>query len=164
MNYYEHHIGDYTVATLHLSFTEDATYSRLLRRYYATEKPLPKDIKVIQKLIGAASKLEKTAVETILNEFFVLAEDGWRQPRCDHEIRRFQDKQFKARRSADSRWQGPGDSELPSEEEPISGHFGDANAMRTQCERNAHQSPVTRHQAPVSRLHTPNTNQSNRCW
>ena len=154
MNYYEHHIGDYTVATLHLSFTEDATYSRLLRRYYATEKPLPRDIKVIQKLIGAASKLEKTAVETILNEFFVLAEDGWRQHRCDHEIRRFQDKQFKAKRSADSRWQGIPDSELPSEDGPNSGHFKDANAMRSQCERNAN-AMLTSHQSPDSMPQTP---------
>ena len=161
MNYYEHHIGDYTVATMHLSFIEDATYSRLLRRYYSTEKPLPADVKVVQKLIGAVNKLEKNAVEIILNEFFVLTKDGWRQHRCDHEIRRFQDKQSKARRSADSRWQGPGDSELPSEEGSNSGHFGDAIAMRTQCDRNAnamltsHQTPVTNHQSPDSIPQTP---------
>ncbi len=161
MNYYEHHIGDYTVATLHLSFTEDATYSRLLRRYYSTEKPLPRDIKVIQKLVGAVNKLEKKAVESVLNEFFVLAEDGWRQHRCDHEIKRYKDKQNKAKRSADSRWQGIPDSELISEDEPNSGHFGDANAMRSQCERNAnamltsHQSPDTKHQSPDSIPQTP---------
>ena len=37
MNYYEHHIGDYAEATAHLTFIEDATYSRLIRKYYATE-------------------------------------------------------------------------------------------------------------------------------
>lgn len=166
MNYYEHHIGDYTVATTHLSFIEDATYSRLLRRYYSTEKPLPADVKVIQKLIGAVSGIEKKAVVNILNEFFVLAADGWRQHRCDHEIKRFQDKQSKAKRNAESRWQGPGEAELPSEEEPISGHLSDANAMLEKCGRNAnvmlekcgrnaHQTPVTNHQSPDSIPQTP---------
>jgi len=32
MNYYEHHIGDYAEATAHLTFIEDATYSRLIRK------------------------------------------------------------------------------------------------------------------------------------
>jgi uncharacterized protein YdaU (DUF1376 family) len=166
MNYYEHHIGDYTVATTHLSFIEDATYSRLLRRYYSTEKPLPTDIKVIQKLIGAISGIEKKAVVNILNEFFVLAADGWRQQRCDHEIKRFQDKQSKAKRNAESRWQGPGETELPSEEGLHSGHFRDAdamlekcgrnaNAMLEKCGRNAHQTPVTNHQSPDSIPQTP---------
>lgn len=166
MNYYEHHIGDYTVATTHLSFIEDATYSRLLRRYYSTEKPLPADIKVIQKLIGAISGIEKKAVVSILNEFFVLAADGWRQQRCDHEIKRFQDKQSKAKRNAESRWQGPGEAELPSGEGLNFGHFRDAdamlekcgrnaNAMLEKCERNAHQSPVTNHQSPDSIPQTP---------
>jgi uncharacterized protein YdaU (DUF1376 family) len=161
MNYYEHHIGDYTVATTHLSFIEDATYSRLLRRYYSTEKPLPADVKVIQKLIGAISGIEKKAVVNILNEFFVLAADGWRQQRCDHEIKRFQDKQSKAKRNAESRWQAPGEAELPSEEGLHSGNFRDAdamlekcgrnaNAMLEKCERNAHQSPDTNHQSPDS--------------
>jgi uncharacterized protein YdaU (DUF1376 family) len=166
MNYYEHHIGDYTVATTHLSFIEDATYSRLLRRYYSTEKPLPTDVKVIQKLIGAISGIEKKAVVNILNEFFVLAADGWRQQRCDHEIKRFQDKQSKAKRNAESRWQGPGEAELPSEEGLHSVHFRDAdamlekcgrnaNAMLEKCERNAHQTPGTSHQSPDSIPQTP---------
>jgi uncharacterized protein YdaU (DUF1376 family) len=38
MNYYEHHIGDYAEATSHLTFVEDAAYSRLIRKYYSTEK------------------------------------------------------------------------------------------------------------------------------
>ena len=38
MNYYEHHLGDYAEATAHLSFVEDAAYSRLMRKAYATEK------------------------------------------------------------------------------------------------------------------------------
>jgi len=105
MNYYEHHIGDYSQATSHLSFIEDATYSRFIRKYYATEKPMPSDVKTVQRLVNARSKEEKNAVELVLKEFFILTDDGWRQGRCDHEIARFKDKQAKAKRSADSRWQ-----------------------------------------------------------
>ena len=91
MNYYEHHIGDYAEATSHLTFVEDAAYSRLIRKYYATEKPLPSEIKSVQRLVGARSKEEREAVETMLKEFFVLEVDGWHQLRCDDEIQRFRD-------------------------------------------------------------------------
>jgi len=91
MNYYEHHIGDYAEATAHLSFVEDAAYSRLIRKYYAQEKPLPADLKQVQRLVGARERTERAAVETVLNEFFVLREDGWHNDRCDDEIAKFRD-------------------------------------------------------------------------
>lgn len=89
MHYYEHHIGDYAEATAHLSFVEDAAYSRLLRKYYATEKPLPADIKAVQRLVGARTKEEKKSVEVVLSEFFFLGDDGWHNSRCDEEISNF---------------------------------------------------------------------------
>lgn len=67
MNYYEHHIGDFTEATAHLTFIEDAAYSRLIRKYYATEKPLPTEVKLVQRLINAKSKEEKNAVASVLS-------------------------------------------------------------------------------------------------
>jgi uncharacterized protein YdaU (DUF1376 family) len=91
MNYFEHHIGDYAEATAHLTFVEDAAYSRLLRKYYATEKPLPPDLKAVQRLVAARTKEEREAVETVLNEFFTLQDDGWHNARCDSEIARFKD-------------------------------------------------------------------------
>lgn len=91
MNYFEHHIGDYAEATAHLTFVEDAAYSRMIRKYYATEKPLPADVKAVQRLVGARAKEEREAVATVLEEFFVLAEDGWHNTRCDAEIARFRD-------------------------------------------------------------------------
>ena len=149
MNYYEHHIGDYAEATGHLTFIEDATYSRLIRKYYATEKPLPIDVKLVQRLINARSKEEKNSVISVLNEFFTLTDDGWRQVRCDHEIARFKDKQNKARRSAEGRWQSFQADDLRQETEPHNACVRIATALRTQC------SPDTRHQTPVTNLHTP---------
>lgn len=89
MNYYEHHIGDYAEATAHLTFVEDAAYSRMMRKYYATERPLPTDVKAVQRLIGARTKEERDAVDTVLQEFFTLEADGWHQPRCDEVIARY---------------------------------------------------------------------------
>jgi uncharacterized protein YdaU (DUF1376 family) len=139
MNYYEHHLGDYAQATAHLSFVEDAAYSRLIRKYYAQEKPLPADIPSVQRLIGARDKTERAAVETVLREFFELLEDGWHNRRCDEEIERYRGKQAKAKRSAEARW-----SREPQHTD------GNANAMRTHSEGNAHQTPDTSHQTPSS--------------
>jgi uncharacterized protein YdaU (DUF1376 family) len=150
VNYYEHHIGDYAQATAHLSFIEDAAYSRLIRKYYAEEKNLPADIKSVQRLVGARTKEEREAVANILEEFFTLESDGWHNKRCDAEIAKYQGKQVKARASAQARWdkRKPDAMRTHSESDANASQGNDANAMRTQCEGNAHQTPDTRHQTP----------------
>lgn len=90
MNYYKHHIGDYAAATAHLSILEDGAYSRLLRIYYRDEGPLPADVKAVQRLAGARTREEREAVEVVLNEFFDLCDDGWRNKRADEEVERMQ--------------------------------------------------------------------------
>lgn len=150
MNYYEHHIGDYAQATAHLSFVEDAAYSRLIRKYYAEEKPMPADLKAVQRLVGARTKEERQAVADILDEFFELEADGWHNKRCDAEIARYRGKQDKARASAEARWSKRNAPAMRThaETDANASTGNDADAMRTQCEGNAHQSPVTSHQTP----------------
>lgn len=92
MNYYEHHLGDYVEATAHLTFVEDAAYARLIRKYYATERPIPSDPKAAARLIGARTRVEKLAVQAVLSEFFLLDDDGWHNSRCDEEIARYHEK------------------------------------------------------------------------
>ena len=92
MNYYEHHIGDYDQATAHLTAVEDGIYCRLLRKYYATERALTADIQALQRLVRAREPEERAAVETVLNEFFVLEDDGWHQKRCDEDIARYHER------------------------------------------------------------------------
>lgn len=140
MNFYEHHIGDYAQATAHLSFVEDAAYSRLIRKYYAEEKPLPADIRAVQRLVGARSEEEREAVETVLGEFFALEADGWHSKRCDVEIERYREKQDKARASANSRWSRRNASASDLDANASKSH---ANASETHNGRNAHQSPDT---------------------
>lgn len=142
MNYIELHIGDYEKSTSHLTACEDGIYSRLLRRYYDTEAPLPLDLKALQRLVRARSRDEKDAVETILEEFFQKTDDGWHNKRCDIEIARYNEKREKAKRSADARW-----SNRKADSEGNASAYADG--MRTHSEGNAHQSPVTSHQSEI---------------
>lgn len=89
MNYYEHHLGDYDGATAHLSWLEDCAYRRLLSLYYRAEAPIPADIKQACRLVRAATKPERDAVEQVLREFFELQDDGWHNTRCDTDIATF---------------------------------------------------------------------------
>lgn len=93
MHYFEHHIGDYAAATSHLSLVEDAVYSRMLRRYYLTEAPLPADWMQVARLSGARTDDELSAVKAVLAEFFVLTDEGYRQKRADLEIAEFHARQ-----------------------------------------------------------------------
>lgn len=102
LHYYEHHIGDYAEATAHLSFVEDAALSRLLRKCYATERPLPRELAHVQRLAGARTDDERQAVEVVLHEFFTLAEDGWHNLRCDTEIARYREKQTERQAERDN--------------------------------------------------------------
>lgn len=86
MNFYKHHLGDYDSATSHLSWDEDMAYSRLMRFYYREEKPIPLELPKACRLVRAQSRVQKAAVAMVLEEFFVRAEDGWRNKRCDGEI------------------------------------------------------------------------------
>ncbi len=98
MNYYPFHIGDYSAHTGHLDPMEDLTYRRLLDAYYLAEGPLPADVERCARL--ARMRDHAAIVRDVLNEFFVLTDDGWRHARCDLEIGRKQEKTDKARASA----------------------------------------------------------------
>lgn len=86
MNYYSHHIGDYLSATAHLTLLEHGAYRRLIDVYYIHESPLPAEKKQVYRLVGARTKEEKEAVDSVLDEFFEEGSTGWLQARCDREI------------------------------------------------------------------------------
>ena len=189
MNHYPHHIGDYAEATAHLSFVEDAAYSRLIRKYYASEKPLPADIKTVQRLIGARSKEEREAVNTVLEEFFFLQHDGWHNRRCDEEIAQYREgdaerEQKNAHEKERMRRHREERSRLfaelrelgitPKWDTPVTQlreilkRTGNAPATRTGTEQQrtgnapatANQTPDTRHQSPDTSHQTLNTHSS----
>lgn len=86
MHYYEHHIGDFTRDTVHLSPVEECYYRRALDLYYKSEMPLSTDVEDICRKLRAITKSQRKAVQIILAEFFTLEDDGYHQSRCDREI------------------------------------------------------------------------------
>lgn len=89
MNYYEHHIRDYDAATAHLTWDQDLAYTRLIRWYYRKEQPLPADVKEVCRLVRATTKSQKIAVASVLEEFFILQDNGWHHEVCDAAIEKF---------------------------------------------------------------------------
>ena len=150
INYYERHIGDYLKDTAHLSLLEHGVYARLLDVYYTREGGIPD--REAARLIGARSKDEREALAAVLEEFFTLVDGVHVQDRCEREVARFQDKQRKAKASADARW-----SKAPEQSERNANADANASpdAMRTHTEGNAPrarpQTPDTKHQTPEDR-------------
>lgn len=97
MHYYQFNIGDYASHTKHLTPLEDICYRRLLDWYYLHEKPIPKDINVVTRMLilnGCS-----TEVEQVLNEFFVATKTGWINPRADKEIDAYHNKVLSSSRA-----------------------------------------------------------------
>jgi uncharacterized protein YdaU (DUF1376 family) len=152
VNFYKHHIGDYAQATAHLSFVEDAAYSRLIRKYYADERPLPADVKAVQRLVGARSREEREAVGSVLEEFFHLRDDGWHNKRCDAEIAKAAAQADTNRRIAEER-----EAKRRARSEGEALHESLDEALHESCDQPKHDSLSSREpsQTPDSRLQTP---------
>jgi uncharacterized protein YdaU (DUF1376 family) len=99
VNFYPFHVGDYASHTAHLEPLEDLAYRRMLDLYYLREQALPEDVEEIARLIRMRKNVAE--IRAVLREFFTNNNgDGWIHMRCEDEIRRMQDKQAKARASA----------------------------------------------------------------
>jgi uncharacterized protein YdaU (DUF1376 family) len=85
MHYYQFHIGDYISHTIHLSLEEDLAYRRLLDMYYDTEQPIPNNIPLVSRRL----RLGSDVVQSVLDEFFVASDEGYKNLRADLEIREY---------------------------------------------------------------------------
>jgi len=103
INHYPHHIGDFNNATRHLTRVERSLYRDLLDLYYDTERQLPNDIGSLARRILCSTE-DRPALETVLQEFFVLDVDGFHNARCDKEIASFQAMAEGGKRGAAKRW------------------------------------------------------------
>jgi uncharacterized protein YdaU (DUF1376 family) len=127
MHYYRHHIGDFRRDTASLSDIDAMAYLKLLWMYYDTEQPLPANPQLLAFKIGANTE----SVQLILDAFFTLDGDVYRQKRCDAELEEYRNKGKKARDSANARW-------------------NNAKAMPTYSERNANASIFDANQEPIT--------------
>lgn len=135
MYYYQHHIGDFIRDTSNLTDSQLAAYLRLLWVYYDTEQPLEDDLDALAFKIRANA----SDVQQILKHYFTPQEDGfYHHKRCDLEILAYHSKSDKAVKSANARW-------------------NNANAMRTQSERNANAPVFDANQEPITNNHKTTT-------
>lgn len=145
MNYYEHHLGDYTKDTAHLSMLETGAYRLLLDRYYGTEKGIPAD--QVHRVARARSDEEKNAVDVVLDEFFQLENGVWLNRRAEEEIAKAQAK-ISAARGNGGKGGRPKKLVLGSEKETQQKPTGFLVGSENETQPKAHQSPITRHQTP----------------
>lgn len=148
MNFYKFHLGDYYKKTNHLSMLEDGAYRRLMDAIYLREGPLPADKQQIYRLVRAFSNAEKSAVESVLSEFFVLGDAGYTNARCDEELDSIRTKSAVRSQSARTRWSNAN-----------AYANADADAMQTHSKRNASHKPLAkssssaREKAPITGRH-----------
>jgi uncharacterized protein YdaU (DUF1376 family) len=90
MHYYKFNIADWHLATSHLSLEEEAVYFKLINFYYDTEQPIPLETQSVIRRLRLGS--HKETVRLVLQEFFVLQENGWHHLRCDDEIQKYHHK------------------------------------------------------------------------
>lgn len=89
MNFYAHYIGDYDADTMDLSSAEDCAYSRLLRFYYATEKPLENTPDRLATITRARTAADRAAIPFVVGRFFYVGRDGkLHNARADKELRK----------------------------------------------------------------------------
>lgn len=103
MHYYKFNVGDYASHTGHLSLIEDLAYRRLLDAAYTSEKPLPKDIHLLSRLIRMRDY--RSEITDVLAEFFEEVEEGWIHGRVLKEIEEASGRSDKAKVAAKSRWE-----------------------------------------------------------
>jgi uncharacterized protein YdaU (DUF1376 family) len=97
MHYYQFNIGDYASHTRHLNPIEDIAYRRLLDAYYLQERPLNAGISSVARQINMREHEDE--VKLVLEEFFLLTEDGWVNQRADKEINHYKAKVEQASRA-----------------------------------------------------------------
>ena len=95
MYYYKFNIGDYAKCTRHLSNLEDLAYRRLLELYYSDESPLINDVKKLSRLIMMRENEQE--VSNVLDDFFFLENDQWKQNRVEQELDEYRAKAETAR-------------------------------------------------------------------
>lgn len=128
MNFYLHYLGDYARDTKGLSMIEHGAYRVLLDHTYATEQPIPNELKELYRIAGAQTPAERKAVDKVADKFFPVNGDGRRHNRrAEAEIVKAKGKSAKAKGSAAARWQG---------ERTASAN---ADSMRTHSDGNANQ-------------------------
>lgn len=149
MYYYKFNIGDYAKCTRHLSNLEDLAYRRLLELYYSDESPLVNDVKKLSRLIMMRENEQE--VSNVLDDFFFLEDDQWKQNRVEQELDEYRSKAETARGNGKKggRPKKPSNNPVGSNKNPGgSKNKPDCNPEITGSKAN--HKPLTTNQEPVT--------------
>ena len=138
MNYYQHHIGDFNNATRHLTRVERSIYRDLLELYYDSEKPLTNDFERLARRCIVEDD-DRAAMRDVLNEFFILLDDGYHNTRADKELDAYKRMAEGGKRGAEKRW-GKGNDSLPI-----------ATPLTPHAKVNANHEPITNNHKPITK-------------
>ena len=144
MNHYPHHLGDYTKDTMHLSPLEHGVYRLLMDAYYATEKPIPLELTSACRIARCVTDNEREAVEAVLAQFFVRADDGYHQKRIDAEIESYRHKAMQNAKNGQFGGRPPN----PNKTDRVSGGLAKRNPNVTLT---SNQEPITKEKKNLSR-------------
>lgn len=89
MHYYTFNVGDYRKDTGHLTTLEHGIYRQLLDWYYLDETPIPKETQTVIRRLRLGSDSDIQSLQNVLNDFFVLQDDGYHQGHCDVVIAKY---------------------------------------------------------------------------
>lgn len=90
MHYYKRHIGDYAKKAGHLSPLEHGVYNLIIDSYYDREQA--PTLLEATRWARARTEDEKIAVQTVLEEFFILDGDRYHQKRITEELASYHGK------------------------------------------------------------------------
>tara|TARA_R110002110_G_scaffold415835_1_gene657194 strand:+ start:21292 stop:22050 length:759 start_codon:yes stop_codon:yes gene_type:complete len=144
MNYYQFHIADWALHTSHLSLEEEGIYRRLLDYYYDTESPIPTETQPVIRRLRLRG-YEETVLE-ILQEFFVLEDDGWHNLRADSEIATYNAKAEQARTNGKKGGRPKKNKDLPHDNQEKTQPVISGNPEKS--ESKANQEPRTINREP----------------
>jgi uncharacterized phage protein (TIGR02220 family) len=129
--YMQFYIADYMADTQGLTTIEHGAYLLLIMNYYQTGKSLVDNDQVLARFCRTSVQ-KWLRLKPMLKNFFSIEGGKWYHKRIEEDFNRIAEKSLKSRDAALSRW---------SKERENSTNEKYANAMRTQCERNASAMP-----------------------
>ena len=83
---------------------EHGAYRMLLDEYYSTEKPLPANAMQLHRICMAFADDEQAALQSVLQQFFTLTENGYTHGRVEREIDKARQVSEKRKIAALSKW------------------------------------------------------------
>ena len=141
MIFFSFHIGDWESGTKLLSPMEKGIYIELLTLYYKQEAPIMQ--MQCKRIARAYDEQEKEALQYVLDTFFMLDGDCYRNNRADDEIKKMQSVSEERRNAAKARWGKASKSKKDANACANALQMDMQTGVQSECKRDAIQYPIS---------------------